>query len=102
MESLYSSGSLKSAAGRRKPQRQAGIMHGNNDVRQRVISARLLRVKNLQNQLNDAMQHIAVGVSSVKTPPSSFFGISLLPDVGRREPFASNVAQTSGLRIVQI
>lgn len=60
MESLYSSSSTKSAIGRRKAQRPPGIMHGPNEIRQRVISARLLRAKNLQNQLEDALQHIKV------------------------------------------
>lgn len=35
-------------------------MGGTNNVRDRVISAKMLRVKQLQNQLNDARQHIAV------------------------------------------
>lgn len=60
MESLYSSSSSKSAINRKKSQRQPGRMSGSNEVRQRVISARLLRMKTLQNQLNDAHQHISV------------------------------------------
>lgn len=44
--------------------RTATVMGGTNDVRQRVISAKMLRVKNLQNQLNDARQHIAVSVQN--------------------------------------
>lgn len=59
-ESLYSSSSAKSGITRRKMQRSSGVMPGNSDVRQRVVSARLLRVKTLQNQLGEALQHIAV------------------------------------------
>lgn len=64
-ESLYSSPSSKSAIIRRRSYgRHSGIVSsgGGNEVRQRVMSARLLRMKNLQNQLNDALQHIAVGL----------------------------------------
>lgn len=63
--SIYSSNSSTKLStnilNRRKVgNRTATIMGGTNDVRQRVISAKMLRVKQLQNQLNDARQHIAV------------------------------------------
>lgn len=70
-ESIYSSSSSKysaSALYRRRSQvpsvqRCNGFMNGNNsnnnDVRQRVLSARRLRMKTLQNQLADAQQHIS-------------------------------------------
>lgn len=46
---------------RRKPvARQSGFIPAVGEVRQRVISARLHRVKSLQNQLGDAQNHIAV------------------------------------------
>ncbi|XP_063698062.1 lebercilin-like protein [Culicoides brevitarsis] len=62
--SIYSSTSSTklstSVLNRRKVgNRAASIIAGSNDVRQRVISAKMLRVKQLQNQLNDARQHIA-------------------------------------------
>lgn len=45
--------------------RQAGLFSGstnglNSDIRQRVVSARQHRYKNLQNQLNMVLQHNAV------------------------------------------
>lgn len=69
-ESLYSSSSSKysaSALYRRRSQnpvpRCNGFMNGannnNNEVRQRVLSARRLRMKTLQNQLADCQQHIS-------------------------------------------
>lgn len=70
MESLYSlsSANSKSTMQRRK---SLSIHSGNglsvsksSEVRQRVISARMLRFKNLQNQLTDALQHISVSASS--------------------------------------
>lgn len=66
MESVYSASSnnSRSRAIQRKIQnRSAGIITGsagNTEIRQRVISARLQRLKNLQNQLNEALQANAV------------------------------------------
>lgn len=42
--------------------RTAGMITANNEVRQRVASAKVLRLKQLQNQLTDARHHIAVSV----------------------------------------
>lgn len=39
--------------------RAPGIIPAVNDVRQRVMSAKVLRMKQMQNQLTDARQHIA-------------------------------------------
>ncbi|XP_037905707.1 lebercilin-like protein isoform X2 [Hermetia illucens] len=63
-ESLYSSSSSKySATGLYKRKltgiRQPGFVLAQNEVRQRVLSARRLRVKTLQNQLADAQLHIS-------------------------------------------
>lgn len=67
-ESVYSSSSSKysaSALYRRRSQnpvtRCNGFMNGtnNSEVRQRVLSARRLRMKTLQNQLADSQQHIS-------------------------------------------
>lgn len=58
---------LKGRMLQRKSQcRQAGFFSGstnglNSDIRQRVVSARQHRYKNLQNQLNMVLQHNAVG-----------------------------------------
>lgn len=40
--------------------RQAAFIPATNEVRQRVLSARRLRMKTYQNQLADAQQTIAV------------------------------------------
>lgn len=40
--------------------RQPGIIRANNEVRQRVLSARRLRMKTYHNQLTDAQQTINV------------------------------------------
>lgn len=64
MESLYS---LSSANSKTMLRRKSLSIHSGNgsnytkssEVRQRVISARMLRFKNLQNQLADALQHIS-------------------------------------------
>uniref|UniRef100_A0A336LKR4 CSON010102 protein n=1 Tax=Culicoides sonorensis TaxID=179676 RepID=A0A336LKR4_CULSO len=62
--SIYSSTSSTKISSNMLNRRKIGnrsstIMGGTSDVRQRVISAKMLRVKQLQNQLNDARQHIA-------------------------------------------
>uniref|UniRef100_A0A182R138 Lebercilin domain-containing protein n=1 Tax=Anopheles farauti TaxID=69004 RepID=A0A182R138_9DIPT len=60
MESLYSNNSKFSALHRRKAARQPAIvLTSNSDVRHRVMSARMLRLKQLQNQLEVANLHIA-------------------------------------------
>uniref|UniRef100_A0A182N849 Bms1-type G domain-containing protein n=1 Tax=Anopheles dirus TaxID=7168 RepID=A0A182N849_9DIPT len=60
MESLYSNNSKFSALHRRKAARQPAIViTTNSDVRHRVMSARMLRLKQLQNQLEVANLHIA-------------------------------------------
>lgn len=64
MESLYSSSSSKYSANiflRRRPGqiRQPAIVPAVSEVRQRVISARVQRVKHLQNQLSEAHQQIS-------------------------------------------
>lgn len=76
-ESLYSNNSSKGSANninRRKPTaainnklvggaggtRQPTLIPATNEVRQRVLSARRLRMKTYQNQLADAQQTIAV------------------------------------------
>lgn len=64
MASIYSSTSNSSTKlsngllSRRKANRPPGLIPA-NEVRQRVLSAKVLRVKQLQNQLTDARQHIA-------------------------------------------
>lgn len=45
---------------RRTASRIGSTRSKSSEVRQRVISARLIRYKNLQNQLADALQHISV------------------------------------------
>lgn len=45
--------------------RQPTIIPATNDIRQRVLSARRLRVKTFQNQLADAQQTIAVSLSNL-------------------------------------
>lgn len=69
-ESLYSSSSSKYSAGGiyRKPDimKQASFIPGTtNDIRQRVLSARRLRVKSLQNQLAAAQHTINVNLVEV-------------------------------------
>uniref|UniRef100_A0A182IKC9 Uncharacterized protein n=1 Tax=Anopheles atroparvus TaxID=41427 RepID=A0A182IKC9_ANOAO len=62
MESLYSNNSSKfSALHRRKAaaRQPAIVVASNSDVRHRVMSARMLRLKQLQNQLEVANLHIA-------------------------------------------
>ncbi|XP_035786662.1 lebercilin-like isoform X1 [Anopheles albimanus] len=62
MESLYSNNSSKfSALHRRKAaaRQPAIVIATNSDVRHRVMSARMLRMKQLQNQLEVANLHIA-------------------------------------------
>lgn len=64
LESVYSSNSSSKRSSLsmylRKSTQNTKIIHGNNgEVRQRVISARLHRMKSLQNQLGDAQIHIA-------------------------------------------
>ena len=51
--------------------RQPTIIPATNDVRQRVLSARRLRVKTFQNQLADAQQTIAVSFLSSLIKKSS-------------------------------
>ncbi|GAB0096192.1 uncharacterized protein DMENIID0001_116720 [Sergentomyia squamirostris] len=63
MESVYSSSSSKFSTsgvhGRKLGGRQATMVSaGASEVRQRILSARLLRVKHLQNQLTVAQQQI--------------------------------------------
>ena len=62
MESLYSNSSKFSALHRRKvAARQPGmVLASDSDVRHRVMSARMLRLKQLQNQLEAANMVIAV------------------------------------------
>lgn len=65
MESLYSSSSSKLSIPtlhRRKPHSRPTMVPATNEVRQRVVSARLLRMKHLQNQVADAQQHITVNI----------------------------------------
>ncbi|XP_053676423.1 uncharacterized protein LOC128726631 [Anopheles nili] len=62
MESLYTNNSSKfSALHRRKAasRQPAIVINSNSDVRHRVMSARMLRLKQLQNQLEVANLHIA-------------------------------------------
>lgn len=67
MASIYSSTTNSSTKltpngllNRRKINRPPGLIPANaNDVRQRVHSAKVLRMKQLQNQITDARQHIA-------------------------------------------
>lgn len=64
MESLYSASSVNSRTRliqRKTQQRTAGLITGSaSEVRQRVQSARVQRLKHLQNQLNEALQNNAV------------------------------------------
>lgn len=69
MESLYSTSSSKCSASilsRRRNQRQPGIIHP-SEIRQRVLSARLLRFKNLQNQLTESQKQISELISENRT-----------------------------------
>lgn len=67
MESLYSNKSSNfSALHRRKvaaARQPAIIIASSNDVRHRVMSARVLRFKQLQNQLEVAHHQIAVSMA---------------------------------------
>lgn len=64
---------------KRKPNRQSSntgppVVH--SEVRQRVLSARLHRMRGLQNQLGDAQQHVAVSNAKyrkIQTKKSSLF-----------------------------
>lgn len=47
--------------------RQPAIIPATNEVRQRVLSARRLRMKTYQNQLADAQQTIAVSLKTYVT-----------------------------------
>lgn len=63
--SIYSSNSsTKFSTGvlnrRKVGNRTSSLIPVGNEVKQRVLSAKLLRMKQTQNQLNDARQHIAV------------------------------------------
>lgn len=63
LDSLYSTGSSKQSGltmYKRKPARPPGIIAPASEVRQRVMSARLHKLRNLQNQLGDSQQHITV------------------------------------------
>lgn len=72
MESLYSSNSTKLSANyyrcTTKPTRKptnitmAPVI---SEIRQRVKSARLLRAKHLQNELNDAQLHVTVIIITI-------------------------------------
>lgn len=50
----------KRPVGRGPAVRQPSVVPVNNEIRQRVLSARRLRMKTFQNQLADAQQTIAV------------------------------------------
>lgn len=65
LESLYttSGGSSRQSSLHmytRRPLRQPVVIAGNSEIRQRVISARLHSMRNIQNKLNDAQQHVTV------------------------------------------
>lgn len=66
MDSLYTTSSSKfSALNRRKSNqrnrdRAPGLIPAVSEIKQRVISARLLRMKQLQNQIGEAHHRIAV------------------------------------------
>lgn len=66
MESLYSTNSSKfPALNRRKNiqrqrDRNSSIIPAVSEIKQRVMSARMLRVKQLQNQIGEAHHRIAV------------------------------------------
>jgi hypothetical protein len=69
MESLYTNSSSKfSALNRRKVSqrnrdRNPSLVPAVSEIKQRVISARLLRMKQLQNQIGEAQHRIAVSFS---------------------------------------
>lgn len=68
LESLYttSGGSSRQSSLHmytRRPTRQPGVIAGNSEIRQRVISARLHSMRNIQNKLNDAQQHVTVSAN---------------------------------------
>jgi hypothetical protein len=69
MESLYTNSSSKfSALNRRKVNqrnrdRNPSLVPAVSEIKQRVISARLLRMKQLQNQIGEAQHRIAVSFS---------------------------------------
>lgn len=71
MDSLYTTSSSKfSALNRRKVNqrnrdRGPGLVPAVSEIKQRVISARLLRMKQMQNQIGEALHRI-----SVSWPPS--------------------------------
>lgn len=74
MESVYSHSAASSSKQsgcslnmyKRKPQRAAGGVAPVSEVRQRVVSARMHRIRNIQNQLSDAQLHISVRKSNRK------------------------------------
>lgn len=71
MESLYTTSSMKfSALNRRKGSqrnrdRNPCLIPAVSEVKQRVISARLLRMKQLQNQIGEAQHRIAVSLEGL-------------------------------------
>lgn len=65
MESLYSNSSKFSALNRRKSSqrqrdRNPGLIPAVSEIKQRVMSARMLKMKQLQNQIGEAHHRIAV------------------------------------------
>lgn len=68
MESVYSHSAASSSKQsgcslnmyKRKPHRTPGSVAPISEVRQRVVSARMHRIRNVQNQLSDAQLHISV------------------------------------------
>lgn len=66
MDSIYSTNSSTKlmngsiVSRKRMMGRAPGLIPANNEFRQRVASAKVLRMKQLQNQLTDARHHIAV------------------------------------------
>lgn len=67
MDSLYTSSSSKFSALNRRKVNQRGrnpsLVPAVSEIKQRVISARLLRMKQLQNQVGEAHHRIAVSVN---------------------------------------
>lgn len=73
--SLYTTSSVRfSALNRRKGNqrnrdRNASLVPAVSEIKQRVISARLLRMKQLQNQIGEAHHRIAVSCENISMQP---------------------------------
>lgn len=104
MESLYSNKSSNfSALHRRKAiaaRQPAIVIASSNDVRHRVMSARVLRFKQLQNQLEAA--HHTIAVNRVFWPQLWLVNFNIFVGTDEGQPAASGTAKTPRFCTVQV